>query len=128
LGTDLNSPVQKLISAYLDRWQIEINHREQKSTMGLGDAQVRNTNSMPRQPAFVVTIYSMVLLAALKAYGPTGTKDYLPLPKWVRQPSSRPSCLEIVALLRAQMLQNSEQLACYEIDTSALDLVLKAAA
>lgn len=128
LSTDLNSPVQKLITAYLDRWQIEINHREEKTTMGLGDAQVRNTNSVPRQPAFVVAIYSMLLLAALKAYGPTRTTDYLPPPKWIRHPSSRPSCLEIVSLLRAQMLENSEQLARYEIDTSALDLVLKAAA
>jgi len=128
LSTDLNSPVQKLIIAYLDRWQIEINHREEKTTMGLGQAQVRNRNSVPRQPAFVVATYSLLLLAALKAYGPTRTSDYLPLPKWIRHPSSRPSCLEIVALLRAQMLQNLEQLAPYQIDTSALDLVLKAAA
>jgi hypothetical protein len=128
LTTDLKTPAAKLIAAYLDRWQIEINHREEKSTLGVGHAQVRNEKSVPRQPAFAVAIYSLLLLAALKAYGPTRTADYLPLPKWVRRPSSRPSCLEIVALLRHQMLENPEKLREFEIDTTAEDLVTKAAA
>jgi hypothetical protein len=128
LTTDLTAPAAKLISAYLDRWQIEVNHREEKSTMGVGDAQVRNPDSVPRQPAFAVAIYSLLLLAALKAYGPTRTQDYLPPPKWVRGRSSRPSCLEIVALLRKQMVENPEKLRPFEIETCAENLVLKAAA
>ena len=128
LTTDLKTPAAKLIAVYLDRWQIEVNHREEKSTMGVGDAQVRNPKSVPRQPAFAVAIYALLLLAALKAYGPTRTQDYLPPPKWVRQPNSRPSCLEIVALLRQQMVENPGQLADFEIDTCAENLVVKAAA
>jgi len=75
LSTDLDSPVQELIASYLERWQIEVNHREEKSTLGLGDAQVRNELSVPRQPAFVVAVYAMLLLAALRAYGPERTGD-----------------------------------------------------
>jgi hypothetical protein len=127
LTTDLQTPAPQLIIAYLDRWQIEVNHREEKSTMGVGDAQVRNENSVPKQPAFVVAIYSMLLLAALKAYGPTRTQDYLPPPKWARR-SSRPSCLDIVALLRKQMLEHREQLRPFEIETAEIDLIVKAAA
>jgi hypothetical protein len=41
----------------------------------------------------------MLLLAALRAYGPERTADYLPPPKWAR-PSRRPSCLELISLLR----------------------------
>lgn len=127
LTTDLETPAPQLIIAYLDRWQIEVNHREEKSTLGVGDAQVRNRESVPRQPAFAVAIYSMLLLAALKAYGPTRTQDYLPPPKWGRR-GARPSCLDIVALLRAQMVAHPEQLRAFAIETSAVDLVLKAAA
>jgi hypothetical protein len=127
LTTDPKTPAPQLIVAYLDRWQIEVNHREEKSTMGVGDAQVRNKDSVPRQPAFAVAIYSMLLLAALKAHGPTRTQDYLPPPKWARR-SARPSCLDILALLRAQMAENPEQLRSFEIETSAFDLVTKAAA
>jgi DDE superfamily endonuclease len=127
LTTDLQTPAPQLILAYLDRWQIEVNHREEKSTMGVGDAQVRNKDSVPKQPAFVVAIYSMLLLAALKAYGPTRTQDYLPPPKWARR-CARPSCLDILALLRAQVGQQPEELQRFEIETSAFDLVIKAAA
>jgi hypothetical protein len=54
LSTDRHSPIEELIAAYLERWQIEVNHREEKSTLGLGDAQVPNPLSVPRQPALVV--------------------------------------------------------------------------
>src|SRR5262249_10958085 len=126
--TDLKTPAAKLIAVYLDRWQIEINHREEKSTLGVGHAQVRNPQSVPRQPAFAVATYSLLLLAALKAYGPTRTHDYLPPPKWARRLNSRPSCLEIVALLRQQIVENPDKLRDLAIDTSAEDLVIKAAA
>jgi hypothetical protein len=127
LTTDLHTPAAELITAYLDHWQIEINHREEKSTLGVGQAQVRNERSVPRQPAFVVAIYALLLLAALRAYGPERTGDYLPPPKWARG-HRRPSCLEIIALLRAQAVAQPEKLQLFGIETSALNLVLKAAA
>jgi hypothetical protein len=127
LTDDLETSAEKLIAAYLERWQIEVNHREEKSTMGVGNAQVRNKHSVPRQPAFVVAIYSLLLLAALKAYGPERSADYLPPPKWGR-PAKRPSCLDIIALLRHQVVAHPEKLVDFEIETDALTLVLKAAA
>ena len=39
LTTDLKTPASKLIQLYLDRWQIEVNHREEKDTLGVGQAQ-----------------------------------------------------------------------------------------
>jgi hypothetical protein len=67
---DLKTATVELIQAYFDRWQIEVNHREEKTTFGVGQAQVRSPLSVPRQPAFSVAIYAMLLLASLKAYGP----------------------------------------------------------
>ena len=127
LCTDLKSSTEFLIASYLERWQIEINHREEKSTLGLGQAQVRHPLSVPRQPALVVAVYAMLLLAALRAYGPERTGDYLPPPKWGR-PGQRPSCLDLIRLLRKQCLENPELIEGFKIQASASDLVLKAAA
>jgi len=67
LVTDLTTPAPALIQAYLDRWQIEVAHRDEKSVMGVGQAQVRNARSVVRQPAFAVAAYALLLLAGLKA-------------------------------------------------------------
>ena len=102
LTTDLKSSIQRLLQSYFDRWQIEINHREQKQWMGVGHAQVWSKQSASRHPAFGVACYSLLLLAGLRAYGPGRTNDYLPLPKW-RRASKRPSLRDLQALLRKQI-------------------------
>lgn len=102
LSTDLKRPVETLIQCYLDRWQIEVNHREEKSQFGVGDAQVRSALSVPRQPAFVVALYGLMLLAAQRAYGNARGDPYVPLPRW-RKHAVRPSCLDIVSQLRREM-------------------------
>jgi hypothetical protein len=113
LTTDLETPAAELIQAYFDHWQIEVNHREEKSNFGIGDAQVRNKKSVPRQPAFGVAIYAMLLLAALEAYGTERTSDYLPLPKW-RKGAKRPSCADIIAQLRREMDEAGSKLIEFE--------------
>ena len=82
LTTDLGASAALLIQMYFDRWEIEVNHREEKDTLGVGQVQVRSKKSVPRQPAFAVAAYSMLLLAGLNAFGPGRTDNYLPLPKW----------------------------------------------
>ncbi|MBI2907588.1 MAG: transposase [Chloroflexi bacterium] len=101
LSTDLHTSLPQLIQAYLDRWQIEVNHRDEKDLLGVGQAQVRSPQSVPRHPAFAVACYSNLLLAALKAFGPGRTSDYLSLPKW-RKHAKRPSFLDILTLLRKE--------------------------
>ena len=91
-----------LLQCYFDRWQIEVNHREQKDTLGVGNAQVWSNKSVPRQPAFAVASYSLLLLAGLKEFGPGRTHDYVPLPKW-RKNATRPSALDLITLLRKEM-------------------------
>ncbi len=100
LSSDLTTPVKQLIEACFDRWQIEVNHRDEKDLLGVGQAQVRSTQSVPRHPAFAVASYSLLLLAALRTFGPGRTADYPSHPKWRKQVSKRPSLLDIVTLLR----------------------------
>jgi len=114
LSTDLKTEASVLVQTYFDHWQIEVNHREEKSNFGIGDAQVRNKLSVPRHPAFAVAIYSFLLLSSLEAYGIERTADYLPLPKW-RRNAKRPSCADIIAQLRREMDQAGTKLVDFEL-------------
>jgi len=99
LSTDLDTPCKILALACFDRWQIEVNNRDEKDLLGVGQAQVRNEHSVPRHPALAVASYSLLLLAALQSFGPGRSHDYHPLPAW-RKDSNRPSFLDIVTRLR----------------------------
>jgi hypothetical protein len=99
LTTSCQGSAESLLQSYFDRWQIEVNHREEKDTLGVGQAQLRNPRAVPRQPALVVAAYSALLLAGLQVYGPHRTSDFPPLPKW-RRNAARPSCLDLITVLR----------------------------
>ena len=105
LTTDLTTPAVELLQAYFDRWGIEVNHRDEKDILGVGQAQVWNKDSVSKVPALLVAMYSWLQLAGLKCYGPTRTEVYEPLPKW-RRGAKRPSCLDLVTLLRKQLAEN----------------------
>jgi len=110
LTTDLSTSAEVLLQDYFDRWGIEVNHRDEKDTLGVGEAQVWNPNSVSKVPALLVAMYSWLLLAGLKCYGPKRTQDYEPLPKW-RRGAKRPSCLDLVTLLRKQLVEHPVKLA-----------------
>ena len=93
-----------LIQYYFLHWDIEVNHRDAKSLLGLYDAQVRSENSVKRIPQFNALIYSSLLLAGLRAYGPQRTDDYLPLPKWRKAVNRRASTLDILAQFRREIM------------------------
>ena len=97
---------QEVLQCYFDRWQIEVNHRDEKQHIGLVDAQVWNDKSVDRLPAFMVAGYSFLMLAALQAFGPTRTHAYLQPPKWQRRPRRRPSCLDLLTKLREEARDN----------------------
>lgn len=119
--------VQALLQIYFDRWQIEVNHREEKDTLGIGQAQLWNPISVPKQPAFAVAAYSALLLASLKAFGTQRTDVFAPLPKW-RRKTKRPSCLDLVTLLRLEMAQKPDLLHAFRLNATAHSLVAAAAA
>jgi DDE superfamily endonuclease len=127
LTTDLTTPARELLPVYLDRWEIEVNHREEKTTLGVGQAQLRSIKSVGRQPALVVAAYSALLLAGLEAYGPTRTSVYRGLPKW-RRPSARPSCQDLVTLLRQPWHERPALAATHHSTSTYGQMILSAAA
>jgi hypothetical protein len=100
--TDVNLDLQVLVQSYIQRWEIECNHRDEKSLLGVAQGQVRSPQAVSRLPQFQVAAYSLLLLASLLSSGFQRTADYLPLPKWRRQ-SARPSLLDLLNLLRHQI-------------------------
>ena len=112
---------------YFDRWQIEVNHREEKDTLGVGQAQLWNVNSVPKQPVLAVASYSALLLASLQAFGAERANAYAELPKW-RRNARRPSCLDLITLLRKEMTQQTPLLDPFELKFNSPELVQAAAA
>jgi hypothetical protein len=127
LTTDLTTSAVELLQAYFDRWGIEVNHRDEKEILGVGQAQVWNEHSVSKVPALLVAMYSWLLLAGLQCYGPTRTLDYEPLPIW-RRGAKRPSCLDLVTLLRKQVADKPPKFATAEALPTYQNLVAAAAA
>lgn len=127
LTTDISSSTKQLIQIYFDRWQIEVNHREEKDTLGVGQAQLWNPTSVPKQPVLAVAAYSALLLASLQAFGAERGIAYAQLPKW-RRKARRPSCLDLIALLRLEISQQSPNLHSFLPNISDTQMVRAAAA
>jgi hypothetical protein len=97
--TDLDLPLAQIVQFYFTRWDIEVNFREEKTLLGVGQAQVRNPASCQAVPAFQVASYALLLLAALRATG-----DLLPSPKWQQRiKPERVSAQRLLQNLRFQV-------------------------
>lgn len=127
LTSDLRSPAKQLLQIYFDRWQIEVNHREEKDTLGVGQAQLWNATAVPKQPVLAVAAYSALLLASLLAFGAERGNAYADLPKW-RRNARRPSCLDLITLLRKEMTQQPALLKIFGFQITDSALVQAAAA
>jgi hypothetical protein len=91
LTTDPQGTRENYSRPTFDRCHIEVNHREEKDTLGVGQAQLRSAQSGPRQPPFVVAAYSALLLAGLLAYVPVRVADHPALPKCAEMQNARPA-------------------------------------
>jgi DDE superfamily endonuclease len=90
--TDPMLCLQSLLQSYLWRWDIELNFRDQKTLLGIGQAQVRHPHSVQSQPAVAVAAYGLLLLAAAQA-----NLQALSQPKW--RPDSEPKRLSTASLI-----------------------------
>lgn len=100
---DPDIPVERLLQSYIWRWDIEVNFRDEKTLLGLGQAQVRDPFSVHKVPALAVAAYAMLLLAAGNAFGLDGLPDLLPPPKWRPRAKLRASTPDLVSQLRADI-------------------------
>jgi hypothetical protein len=95
--TDPDMDLATLLQAYLWRWEIEVNFKEEKTILGCGQAQVRTEEACTKAPAFVAATYSLLMLAAHIA-----KNQALPRPKWYKiQKSVRMTTGDILNQFRA---------------------------
>jgi hypothetical protein len=127
LTTDLTATTDFLIQSYLDRWQIAVAHREGKTLLGVGEAQVRHPQAVSRQPAFVLAVYGALLLAPLLAAADERPVFYRPTPAWYDGPL-RPSLEDIRRVVLEDMLHHPAWIAPYGVYFDAEHLVLTVAA
>lgn len=107
LCTDPDLPVEELLQHYLWRWGIEVNFREEKSLIGVGQVQVRSAASNQHQPATCVAAYSLLWVSALSAWQSGQPPASLRPPRWrvkksqnIEQENRLPSTGELIRLLR----------------------------
>jgi hypothetical protein len=116
LSTDRTTSVQQEILAYLARWEIEVDFRDEKTLLGLGQAQVRNENPVERLPLFLVALYAALLWCCLEVFQDQRTDDFPPLPRWRTQKPLRPSTRDLIRRLQQELdqvgLDNALSSAC----------------
>lgn len=104
LTTDLVSPAHGLIQAYLDRWQIEVLHRDLKNGLGVGQVQAFSHEANQKVHGAQVAAYSMLNLAGLNAFAKGRTAEFPELPAWRKaKPPMRPSQHDLITMLRNEL-------------------------
>ena len=98
--TDPQLPLDQLLQAYLWRWEVELNFRDEKTLLGVGEAQVRTPAAVEAVPALIVAAYAFLLLAGTAS----GQSSALPVPKWRVSPAvQRDSTAHMIGILRSQL-------------------------
>jgi hypothetical protein len=101
--TDPELEPRQIIEAYFQPWDIEVNFRDEKTLLGVGQAQVRNTASVESAPAFAVAAYGMLLVSGQLAFG-NSDDGLLPQPKWAASSKGpRTSTQQLIHQLRAEV-------------------------
>jgi hypothetical protein len=104
LCTDPDLPVGEILQQFLWRWDIEVNFRDEKTLLGVNEAQLRQPQAVVRQPASAVAAYALLLLAAHDVYGHDQLPPSLPLPKWRRgHPPRRATTALLLSQLRVEL-------------------------
>lgn len=101
--TETKLDLKDILQAYLWRWEIEVDFREEKTLLGCGQAQVRNPKSAESLPAFVAVMYGLLHLASHRAT--SDSKELMiPRPKWyLKQDTKRVTTGDLLNNLRAQL-------------------------
>lgn len=106
--TDCAISVTEFLQAYLWRWDIETNFRDEKTLLGTGQAQVRNPAAVKAVPQMMVSAYSLLLVAGIKLWGVKGLPQLSHIPKWQNpNKKGRASTNDLIKQLRSDLWADS---------------------
>ncbi|MCP4539679.1 MAG: transposase [Chloroflexi bacterium] len=105
--SDNHADLTEVVQHYLWRWDIEVNFRDEKTLLGVGDAQVRTPAAVQNVTGCAVAAYAMLLTAAAQCHHQNQRTDHLPAPKWQRKKSHRATTINLIKNLRYELWARS---------------------
>ena len=100
--TDPDADTQALLQRYIMRWDIEVNFRDEKTLLGVGEAQVRGQHAVQNVTATAVAAYALLLTAAQRLQ-PGDQTFALPRPKWQRRKPHRATTQNLIQQMRFEL-------------------------
>ena len=101
--SDPQAPLEDIIQHYLWRWDIEVNHRDEKTLLGVGEAQVRTPAAVQNVTATAVAAYAMLLTAAMQCHKEKRSFEHLQPPKWNKAKPKRTTTANMLKNLRYEL-------------------------
>lgn len=111
--TDPSAPLAEVIQHYLWRWDIEVNFRDEKALLGVGEAQVRTPAATQNVTGTAVAAYALLLLAAKLCQNNDTPIEHLPAPKWQRRNNVRITTASLIKNLRYELWAKSIHLCSF---------------
>lgn len=111
--TDGDADLSQILQTYIYRWDIETNFRDQKTLLGVGQAQVRDQKAVEAVPTVATAAYAMLLTAAVSS----GSTPHLQPPKWRAPKPNRPSTASLINTLRFELWADKIRFDDFEDDT-----------
>lgn len=105
--TDPNAPAATVLQYYLWRWDIEVNFRDEKTILGVGEAQVRTPQAVKNVTGCAVAAYAMLLAAAALCQDQNNNCLRLRPPKWQPKKNQRPTTSNLIQNLRFELWADS---------------------
>jgi hypothetical protein len=100
--TDPEADTQAIVQRYVTRWDIEVNFRDEKTLLGVGEAQVRDPHAVQNVTATAVAAYALLLASAHHSL-PDGGRLSLPRPKWQRRKRCRATTPRLIQQMRFEL-------------------------
>ena len=101
--TDPDADNQDILQRYISRWDIEVNFRDEKTLLGVGEAQVRDPNAVQNVTATAVAAYALLLTAAQGIPRGKEAEFALTRPKWQRKQPHRATTQSLIQQMRFEL-------------------------
>ena len=98
-----DAETQVLLQRYITRWDIEVNFRDEKTLLGVGEAQVRDPHAVQNVTATAVAAYALLLTAAQSLPLGNQVAFALPRPKWQRKKPHRATTQSLIQQMRFEL-------------------------
>lgn len=104
---DPHARIEDVVQYYLWRWDIEVNFRDEKTILGIGQAKVRTQKSVQNATALPVAAYALLLIAHDSCLRKDQNIHHLPAPKWQTKQPRRATTMNLIKNLRHEMWAQS---------------------